>query len=390
MSAKSLPNLVESIKLDSAATPPNSKTDNPKALPREFLPADAGDKSEPSDPEDDSTGKLPQTSGDYKADGKVLYEGANGVIVKGVDKVTNELVVLKTVKKRSSETAPNYQAAVMREYNLLKPLKNKNIITILDLCRNKDTDELYFVLPYYPQGDLLDFLSVLRKNKKTINSNLKDSMFKQIVCGVKYLHQNQVAHRDLKPENFLISDSGDIKISDFGYSIDLKRLDEEFWNSSNPVLICGTNSFKAPEIFQCDKLLKEGESMEKVKQLMDFKALDYWALGIVYIQLYLMIMPWKTADFNDPNFRHYKANFPGSDNLISNLNKDLENSNANYKLNPSLNVFKDLHYGARFYIFKLLHPSNSKRLTAEQLLKSDWMTQSYANPKELLTLKKSI
>jgi cell division cycle 2-like protein len=41
---------------------------------------------------------------------------------------------------------------------------------------------------------------------------------KQIVRGLKYLHDNYIFHRDMKPENLFVSRTGWIRIADFGFA----------------------------------------------------------------------------------------------------------------------------------------------------------------------------
>ncbi|KAG8138898.1 hypothetical protein E2320_001678, partial [Naja naja] len=38
----------------------------------------------------------------------------------------------------------------------------------------------------------------------------------QLLRGLSYIHHRYILHRDLKPQNLLISDTGELKLADFG------------------------------------------------------------------------------------------------------------------------------------------------------------------------------
>lgn len=87
---------------------------------------------------------------------------------------------------------------------------------------------------------------------------------REVLQGLLVLHQNNRVHRDIKSDNVLISQSGDVKISDFGISVQL-TCDE-----LQKVSIEGTPCWMAPE------LLHGGFFDHKV---------DIWSVGIMALEL---------------------------------------------------------------------------------------------------------
>lgn len=95
----------------------------------------------------------------------------------------------------------------------------------------------YILMEFCPNGDL---------NKA---SNLKDLNLtsRQILLGLKALHQNGKVHRDLKPENVLIKEDGTAALSDFGISGDRNKRLTERNIMGKPTQMMGTYGFMPPE-----------------------------------------------------------------------------------------------------------------------------------------------
>ncbi|KAI5956048.1 hypothetical protein KGF57_003534 [Candida theae] len=487
----------------------STKRDDPRDVPQQQKQQQQQDPSpDPSSFPDLST--LPIIGRDYfKTSSKPIYEGANGIIFKGTDCNHTKPVVLKRIKQKPEEEHQQYLDLVWREYTNVKAVSScRNIIPVLDLAsissgsreeKQKSEqpqkhfqleNEVSLILPYYPRGDLLDFLSKARRFQVEISSNLRDSLFKQIVRGVQFLHNHNIVHRDLKPENILIDDDGVLKISDFGYSFNLRdpQAITASFKQTPHFLISGTPSFKAPELFDIEVQLQSGEfSINQYcvssHDYQNLKLVDLWSLGICYFVIYLMKSPWGLANSQDPKnvvFLKYVESYPHSANqmkaLLTELNRlgsganpsgantspsqrpqistlsnqhqhqsPHSNNNATNRnrsrsqsrsqsrstnhshsqinlsqlnlhsqhhhanessstsslassppssagspssSNSAIHLFKSLHYDSREYILKLLNPQASARISTEELLESKWLSQVYANSKDLIKLMK--
>jgi serine/threonine protein kinase len=70
------------------------------------------------------------------------------------------------------------------------------------------------LLEYVIGGELF---SHLRKAGR-FAQNVARFYASQIVVALEYLHNLDIVYRDLKPENILLSETGNVKITDFGFA----------------------------------------------------------------------------------------------------------------------------------------------------------------------------
>lgn len=92
-------------------------------------------------------------------------------------------------------------------------------------------------MEYASNGDLFEFIM----KRRFIPEYQASEWFKQIIDGVKHIHNSGFAHRDLKCENLLLDHSYNIKITDFGFCchIDIKKKRSR---STSPTPLCHAKS----------------------------------------------------------------------------------------------------------------------------------------------------
>lgn len=96
-----------------------------------------------------------------------------------------------------------------------------------------------------------------------LNEHLIVSYVVKILEGLHYLHRCDVVHCDLKAANILTTKTGNIKLSDFGVSLNLKAIERE-------KDVAGTPNWMAPEVIEL-----KGASTKS----------DIWSLGCTVIEL---------------------------------------------------------------------------------------------------------
>lgn len=112
----------------------------------------------------------------------------------------------------------------------------------------------------------------------------------QVCSALVHCKEKRVIHRDLKPENLLLDVVGDVKLSDFGWSIHFKN--------SRRKTLCGTLDYLAPELVERSQYSTE---------------VDTWSLGVLLYEFLFGLPPFlacnnqwtfqriKTIDLKFPN-----------------------------------------------------------------------------------------
>lgn len=176
---------------------------------------------------------------------------------------------------------------------------------------------LYMVLDYCPNGDLMTHLS----EKTRFPEAVSRLYIAEIILAIEYLHSLDIVYRDLKPENILIDRAGHIRLADFG-------LAKENVNPLNPAMsFCGSPAYLAPEM-----LSKTGSE----------KSADVYGIGAILYEL-LSGMPPFYSDNIKELFRNIKRGMLQFSKNIKNNAQDLMRQlmNKDPKKRPKLSVVKN-------------------------------------------------
>lgn len=139
-----------------------------------------------------------------------IGEGTYGVVYKGRNKKTGQIVAMKKIRLESDDEG--IPSTAIREISLLKELKHPNIVGLLDV--SMEESKLYLIFEYLTM-DLKKYMDTLGNGKLMEPETVKSYLY-QITRAVLFCHTRRVLHRDLKPQNLLIDKHGCIKVADFG------------------------------------------------------------------------------------------------------------------------------------------------------------------------------
>jgi serine/threonine protein kinase len=202
--------------------------------------------------------------------GHLIGEGAFAKVYQCLNTETGELVAAKHFRfSEDQRRVVKEYLSLKREISVLRELNHVNVVKYIQADLSPEQDAIDVLLEFVPGGSIHKLLG----EYKGLAESVVCAFTRQLLDGLRYLHEHGIIHRDLKCANLLLDANGTVKITDFGAS---KRVElEESMKLTRSLK--GSPYWMAPEV-----VLKRGHSF----------AADIWSLGCVIIEMSTGRAPW--------------------------------------------------------------------------------------------------
>lgn len=173
-----------------------------------------------------------------------IGQGTFGKVFRAINKKTKQQVAMKKI---DFHNRPDFPKTSLREIIILQKLKTEQVqahpgavnnVELVEVARDIKAVQQeqvarpgIFLVFEFCEHDLCGLLS----SGFEFELSEKKSIMKQLLLGLKCLHDNNIWHRDIKTANILVTEKGILKIADFGLSI---QTPENYQKSDSSYVSC--------------------------------------------------------------------------------------------------------------------------------------------------------
>ncbi|BGP45030.1 Protein kinase of the Mitotic Exit Network [Rhodotorula kratochvilovae] len=194
--------------------------------------------------------------------GECIGRGQFGSVYRALNLSSGQVVAVKRILLEGKTEHEIEQLS--GEVSLLRRLAHPSIVRYEGAVRTEHY--LNIILEYAESGSLEKTI----KQFGQLPESLVASYTVKILEGLAYLHGQDVVHCDLKAANILSTKNGNIKLSDFGVSLNLHAIKATRGFHTSTAEANGTPNWMAPEVISLKGALP---------------ASDIWSLGATIVEL---------------------------------------------------------------------------------------------------------
>ncbi|XP_046622188.1 obscurin isoform X5 [Neodiprion virginianus] len=249
-----------------------------------------------------------------------LSRGQFSVVVKGVEKSSDRVIVAKILEIR-----PETEAQVANEYETLRSLRHERIAVLEAAYKAPGASVAVLIQEKLQGADVLTYLS----SRHEYTENCVATIVTQILDALQYLHWRTLCHLDIQPDNIVMASvrSVQVKLVDFGSAHKVTKL-------GNSVPQVGHPEYRAPE------LLNEEPAYPQT---------DIWMVGVLTYVLLSGVSPFRGKDAEETR------------------------QNISYVRYRFEHLYKELSQEATRFLMLVFKRTPSKRPTAEECHEHRWL-----------------
>jgi serine/threonine protein kinase len=183
----------------------------------------------------------------------------------------NRHVALKELRAPVRDGDAEFTARFLHEARTAGSLGHPNIVTVHEYFEHQRSP--FIAMEYLERGSLRPMVNGLTLAQVA-------GALEGLLAGLDHAARQGVVHRDLKPENLMITDSGGLKISDFGIAKAVVEAGTRGFQTATGMTV-GTPAYMAPE--------------QALGRSVDHRT-DLYSVGVIAYELVLGKLPFEQND----------------------------------------------------------------------------------------------
>ncbi len=227
-----------------------------------------------------------------------IARGGMAEVFMAKDQLLDRPVALKVLFPELSVNV-SFVERFRREAQAAANLSHPNIVSVFDWG---EADNTYFIVMELVEGVTL---ASLIKESGRIDPQRAASIAADVAASLAFAHKHGVIHRDVKPSNVLLTEDGQVKVTDFG----IARAATADGDLTQTGAVMGTATYIPPE--QAQGLVVDGRS-------------DVYSLGVVLYEMLVGKVPFSGETPLAIAYKHVREEAPKPTSIVPTVPKALE------------------------------------------------------------------